>query len=139
MGSPPLVRERRQQTRPDKPGNGITPARAGKTVLVSPRRCRFEDHPRSCGKDCRASSTYRYDMGSPPLVRERLGTFSVHDGPDGITPARAGKTLSLKRSETMNEDHPRSCGKDLHTVIRRYNFPGSPPLVRERRLCLPSL
>ena len=54
---------------------GITPARAGKTadfVLY-----------------------YRYRLGSPPLVRERLHVYRMDGIIEGITPARAGKTRCI--------------------------------------------
>ena len=75
------------------------------------------------------------NVGSPPLVRERHeGAASVRD-PLGITPARAGKTGKFGCGVPNYQDHPRSCGKDLHNSPARNDFPGSPPLVRERRVC----
>ena len=76
-GSPPLVRERLVKGYRPMRGFGITPARAGKTSMASTHFCSIEDHPRSCGKDpdCWAASTN--DLGSPPLVRERLHIHNV--------------------------------------------------------------
>ena len=51
---------------------GITPARAGKTLMMSISVLRLQDHPRSCGKDLASNRR---------IVQIR-----------GITPARAGKT-----------------------------------------------
>ena len=71
---------------------GITPARAGKTTLVSFEDDRLGDHPRSCGKDYGQSAIHRIVAGSPPLVRERLTEAYKTAVKEGITPARAGKT-----------------------------------------------
>ena len=51
LGSPPLVRERRQVHQLPTLHHRITPARAGKTATTCPPLRRVRDHPRSCGKD----------------------------------------------------------------------------------------
>ena len=50
----------------------------------------------------------------------------------GITPAHAGKTIRIAIWDELQEDHPRSCGKDYHFNLPTYTNTGSPPLVRER-------
>ena len=71
---------------------GITPARAGKTLLLLTGKFPAWDHPRSCGKD-RLESGISFDVeGSPPLVRERQEYGVLDVEANGITPARAGKT-----------------------------------------------
>ena len=50
-GSPPLVRERRDDSKEIGIEVRITPARAGKTIRISYMKMRAWDHPRSCGKD----------------------------------------------------------------------------------------
>ena len=100
-GSPPLVRERRFFCVICRCGRGITPARAGKTSSARRFSISAWDHPRSCGKD----PIYRYclfpGLGSPPLVRERLGHVVYVFIAAGITPARAGKTVAAIRSFFM--------------------------------------
>ena len=93
VGSPPLVRERLAGMSAAQVAARITPARAGKTLLVKPLLLISWDHPRSCGKDSPAMALLYNFGGSPPLVRERQK--SKHQRPDdyGITPARAGKTV----------------------------------------------
>ena len=71
----------------------ITPARAGKTCRLYTRWRAGEDHPRSCGKDLVRFCDAAVLQGSPPLVRERLKNEDLKAVPEGITPARAGKTL----------------------------------------------
>ena len=132
-GSPPLVRERRT------PGKGtgciqrITPARAGKTRRCSLCSGMCQDHPRSCGKDSEMAMAGMTLSGSPPLVRERPKNIRNRPGNGGITPARAGKTGTVRRLPIIKEDHPRSCGKDWVDVTVTLPVSGSPPLVRERR------
>ena len=36
---------------------------------------------------------------------------------NGITPARAGKTLRVKHCEDMPEDHPRACGENIFHLM----------------------
>ena len=131
-GSPPLVRERLVSSYCLLYASGITPARAGKTLLPSACTAVGQDHPRSCGKDDGYWHVNPSLSGSPPLVRERpprpmKGAVALR-----ITPARAGKTLGKYSISTEYEDHPRSCGKDVTTHCRQLLPAGSPPLVRER-------
>ena len=71
-GSPPLVRERLGRNGCAVLLIGITPARAGKTHGPVEYRQGRQDHPHSCGKDLMVNSSNGGDLGSPPLVRERL-------------------------------------------------------------------
>ena len=132
LGSPPLARER-----PDGPlGSvfriGITPARAGKTHPASQTFRRFQDHPRSRGKDFSTTSWLVATTGSPPLARERHGGHLRCRAVVGITPARAGKTQGLQKCAGIGWDHPRSRGKDVQQRNYGHRAVGSPPLARER-------
>ena len=49
-----------------------------------------------------------------------------------ITPAYAGRTMQIKRSTHLAEDHPRVCGKNLLVVIVYPFLQGSPPRMREK-------
>ena len=132
-GSPPLMRERRQQHHCFLWIRGITPTHAGKTgVVVGPANS-TQDHPRSCGKDMLFMAIRAAISGSPPLVRERLLHVLKEKKTKWITPARAGKTAMARACLGVAEDHPRSCGKDLILGVRSVCSGGSPPLVRERR------
>ena len=92
-GSPPLVRERHCLTRTIPTVHGITPARAGKTNIVTDCLFSCQDHPRSCGKDRVMKCCDRSILGSPPLVRERPVNGVLVRQVHRITPARAGKTV----------------------------------------------
>ena len=50
-GSPPRVREKRQESRCIVCQRGITPACAGKTLAPAPLLQKCQDHPRVCGKN----------------------------------------------------------------------------------------
>ena len=136
MGSPPLVRERQIKMFFDARYRRITPARAGKTIYCRNWHRTPWDHPRSCGKDGVRSQEKMGKLGSPPLVRERLmfPPFGLLNC--GITPARAGKTAFAADYLGNPRDHPRSCGKDVEITNLNVYTPGSPPLVRERLLCM---
>ena len=72
------------------------------------------NHPRSCGKDLILGVRSVCSGGSPPLVRERRQNRYRRMPAHGITPARAGKTGTAERQGREEQDHPRSCGKDLY-------------------------
>ena len=127
------MRERRLQASVALCKAGITPARAGKTMLPISTNPLSSDPPRSCGKDCRPFGMLLLPSGSPPLVRERLLHVLKEKKTKWITPARAGKTAMARACLGVAEDHPRSCGKDLILGVRSVCSGGSPPLVRERR------
>ena len=48
----------------------------------------------------------------------------------GITPADAGKTLSVLLTPSAFQDHPRGCGENLPTIIIEIVKSGSPPRMR---------
>ena len=91
----------------------ITPAGAGKTVVIRRRFALAWDHPRRCGENEMQVITARVSEGSPPQVRgKRRGyTYSLHQ--KRITPAGAGKTVT-------DTYHPH-----IHA--------GSPPQVRGKQ------
>ena len=127
------MRERLPDSTPDNTDDRITPARAGKTILIHRSYLPHQDHPRSCGKDATSHSRNPLLGGSPPLVRERLSAGKASRRFSRITPARAGKTSILEPTWFRLGDHPRSCGKDMMSKSVIDTDMGSPPLVRERR------
>ena len=132
LGSPPHVRERRWRTGKPARKSRITPACAGKTDSQARLVRSAGDHPRMCGKDCRAVFHTLLQGGSPPHVRERLDEPLKDEPVIRITPACAGKTsVSLAVLDPWR-DHPRMCGKDGFTQSSTKACRGSPPHVRER-------
>ena len=111
---------------------GITPARAGKTSVLSQRVFNTRDHPRSCGKDLDNLNSTVFSKRSPPLVRERPCCRFRRIHCPRIPPARAGKTADRLACCFYRRDHPRSCGKDYMPNRKGWPDLGSPPLVRER-------
>ena len=71
LGSPPRMRERLEQADKNKGNLGITPAYAGKTVIILIIPFVLRDHPRVCGKDLLRSLGAVFLVGSPPRMRER--------------------------------------------------------------------
>ena len=71
-----------------------------------------------------------YARGSSPRVRGKLssclaGLFAVR-----IIPARAGQTHERKEMQKRASDHPRACGANQTTFLRRQHVIGSSPRVR---------
>ena len=48
----------------------------------------------------------------------------------GITPAHAGRSLSMLCRCKSEQDHPRACGEKYNPRKRLLNLPGSPPRMR---------
>ena len=47
-----------------------------------------------------------------------------------ITPAGAGKTLSVRALRSGLQDHPRGCGENLIIILHENSVKGSPPRMR---------
>ena len=54
----------------------------------------------------------------------------VIDNIDGITPAHAGKRLSVLHCRLFSRDHPRTCGEKLNRLKSWQKLTGSPPHMR---------
>ena len=65
-------------------------------------------------------------------MREQLNALGGDLRLSGITPAHAGTTRGAKVSFPDRQDHPRSCGNNLHSFTGAYPSRGSPPLMREQ-------
>ena len=133
LGSPPRVREKLSPTLAHSIKSRITPACAGKTLVLVRSLPKYRDHPRVCGKNQWESYTAKTERGSPPRVREKPNAFLNSSCDTGITPACAGKTLSQLQGGMMEQDHPRVCGKNHFLSLFFYFTEGSPPRVREKQ------
>ena len=69
-------------------------------------------------------------LGSPPRVRGKLHFRLLNSCCKRITPARAGKTLTLRRNACTPKDHPRACGENTDLLTFWATRVGSPPRVR---------
>ena len=112
MGSPPRVREKLKWVQKRTCKAGITPACAGKTLVLQSAPIAHRDHPRVCGKNLINCSSAGRSVGSPPRVREKQTSTSHSEGQNRITPACAGKTAFPMLIWLVPWDHPRVCGKN---------------------------
>ena len=129
-GSPPRVRGKHRFITNVREANRITPACAGKTYFLESQGLPVRDHPRVCGENPIGPTLKRLLVGSPPRVRGKLEALPLpHEG-RRITPACAGKTISLSTSGASGRDHPRVCGENGVTFQLRDSLKGSPPRVR---------
>ena len=132
-GSPPRMRGKRVSSAQYLSTAGITPAHAGKT------RCGFytqklnKDHPRTCGENLAQPPPASRGAGSPPRMRGKPVIYTAAQAPPRITPAHAGKTLSVRRWKCAPTDHPRACGENHRGVVCRDAFQGSPPRMRGKQ------
>ena len=95
---------------------GITPAWAGKSALW-PRCGRdAEDHPRVGGEKADTLGEVLMEMGSPPRGRGKGENMNAYAEGIGITPAWAGKRLSILGLSKGGEDHPRVGGEKLIVI-----------------------
>ena len=120
--------------------------------------------PRMCGEKLSAVFTSCINLGSPPRVRGKGVPCSARRLGRGITPARAGKSvcgekfifvttqisalritpacagksLSISFSVAFFRDHPRVCGEKQMALFKIFLRWGSPPRVRGKVDYVPS-
>ncbi|EFW09851.1 hypothetical protein HMPREF9005_1175 [Actinomyces sp. oral taxon 178 str. F0338] len=70
----------------------LIPARAGKTVVGRGVSRKDGAHPRACGENRTAGLRRQAAAGSSPRVRGKPTQTKGPGGPNGLIPARAGKT-----------------------------------------------
>ena len=68
-GSPPRMRGKEAAGKLCSPGRGITPAYAGKRMIIVPVGETHRDHPRVCGEKHSRAPAAHNDWGSPPRMR----------------------------------------------------------------------
>ena len=129
-GSPPRVRGEDATTVNTAGQIRITPACAGRRPTSCRTKTSRPDHPRVCGEKCAARPRLQNIVGSPPRVRGEENMRTGYVEPDGITPACAGRRVTLSFIVRILPDHPRVCGeKDPLVTVPGEDF-GSPPRVR---------
>ena len=133
-GSPPRMRGKGRRNGRAFPGNGITPAYAGKSGhAINPNVC-GQDHPRVCGEKSPFSLFRPPHLGSPPRMRGKVVHFFGAHLPDGITPAYAGKSSQTAEHPSIMQDHPRVCGEKSSPTSSHRKGQGSPPRMRGKAL-----
>ena len=132
-GSSPRVRGKPpgRQRRPG--GEGLIPARAGKTPSGrrSPRD--VPAHPRACGENAAVIWMVAGPLGSSPRVRGKRGRGREGRRLRGLIPARAGKTGDARVPGVVDGAHPRACGENTEVDINATTAAGSSPRVRGKR------
>ena len=114
----------------EREAQGITPAYAGKSIPQTPLMVKRWDHPRVCGEKAPRQTLDFAMLGSPPRMRGKGGYSHGHTTFFGITPAYAGKSLTILILYTDRWDHPRVCG-EKPTLDNHAGLPlGSPPRMR---------
>ena len=71
--------------------------------------------------------------GSPPQVRGKRNNRFHANHMCRITPAGAGKTVTVQSIISQSTDHPRRCGENLNQHSDKRLRRGSPPQVRGKR------
>ena len=71
----------------------ITPAYAGKSLIVVSGAGEWEDHPRLCGEKTTAHMIWITTKGSPPPMRGKASLSLFSSSINRITPAYAGKSV----------------------------------------------
>ena len=92
LGSPPLGRGKVYLGPQLGAGDGITPAWAGKSPIISHFRGVFKDHPRVGGEKHIANFDDENGQGSPPRGRGKESEYLLIATELRITPAWAGKS-----------------------------------------------
>ena len=108
----------------------ITPAYAGKRLCYSLCLPPLWDHPRVCGEKVIPCTPGLHIKGSPPRMRGKAGSHTQPNNEPGITPAYAGKSLTIQKMSTASRDHPRVCGEKCCLNVIPNSIKGSPPRMR---------
>ena len=111
---------------------GITPAYAGKRSVKDLGAGGLWDHPRVCGEEVACECGNGYPLGSHPRMRGRVPFLFAVTVALGITPAYAGKSVSVIWLVSQPQDHPRVCGEEKEGAPGRVPPLGSPPRMRGR-------
>ncbi len=97
----------------------ITPAHAGRIGRRKIEAKNVWDHPRACGKNRRFKPYAQLAAGSPPRMREESVYPCVAEYLCGITPAHAGRMQRVLPGFCIDGDHPRACGKNRRSRMKR--------------------
>ena len=136
-GSPPRVRGKVQPERDVQDAARITPAYAGKRMLLGKHDRLCGDHPRVCGEKKPGPRFSGPRTGSPPRMRGKAFFEAMLNLNQGITPAYAGKRKQQAEFNGLSEDHPRVCGEKGFTSATQTSSGGSPPRMRGKAVQVP--
>ena len=105
----------------------ITPAWAGKSVVVCIVPEVERDHPRMGGEKPWNLCLFPVGAGSPPHGRGKVCSMTSPVSVLRITPAWAGKSLSRPLAGVRVRDHPRMGGEKASPRAQKCEEEGSPP------------
>ena len=117
-----------------RPGDGITPAYAGKRFPTAALFRSSRDHPRVCGEKGWDYDAFLYQLGSPPRMRGKGNRRQSLTGKQRITPAYAGKSgaATCQRFVVLGSP-PRMRGKACLLATGLHNL-GITPAYAGKRL-----
>ena len=133
-GSSPLTRGKHKHTQGHRPGYGLIPAHAGKTVVGCCQVVRVWAHPRSRGENHQRLDRGRRAWGSSPLTRGKQSRCRSQEIVSGLIPAHAGKTRPPAEAADGTTAHPRSRGENKTPLKNQHTEQGSSPLTRGKLL-----
>ena len=96
-------------------------------------RMMYRAHPRSRGENRTRMCASSQQPGSSPLARGKPNVEQRRGYRCRLIPARAGKTLTKRRSAPTPPAHPRSRGENPSILSCRSRLRGSSPLARGKR------
>ena len=136
-GSPPRMRGEAFDGIKKAAEDRITPAHAGRRKSCNGRVVSIEDHPRACGEKPQPKPPPLELEGSPPRMRGEEYLVSPDVAKPRITPAHAGRSLTVSPNRSGSRDHPRACGEKPSSSAVTCIQVGSPPRMRgEVTLCM---
>ena len=89
----------------------ITPAQAGKRLILFGAKAATRDHPRAGGEKPEGNLQRIVRRGSPPHGRGKDWLCNESAPLSGITPAWAGKSVTVVHNRIERRDHPRMGGE----------------------------
>ena len=133
-GSSPRVRGKRGAAAVVPGHPRLIPACAGKTPRREAREGGVRAHPRVCGENPVRVILQMAMLGSSPRVRGKRHRRMERRAGGGLIPACAGKTSWGPSKPPSCRAHPRVCGENSGRTKENYNYTGSSPRVRGKRL-----
>ena len=130
LGSPPHARGKGRLYDSYMARKRITPACAGKSMLVLAWMGVPWDHPRMRGEETERMPVEAKKVGSPPHARGKVRPLLGGKLLTRITPACAGKSSSCRGPVPGERDHPRMRGEKQYWPYILPKVKGSPPHAR---------
>ena len=134
-GSPPHTRGKVYFYNSEFCCRGITPAHAGKSILILHSGSKLKDHPRTRGEKASEKRVESLCRGSPPHTRGKVTVVPILILSCRITPAHAGKSCSCLLGNYARRDHPRTRGEKSLLCMVIIALLGSPPHTRGKAFC----